>query len=87
MLLRDIPYPFILAYNRCRMSKLQDAITRSRTFFADVAAEMRRCTWPERQELVESTVVVIVSVVMLSMFVAFGDKILVVLLKLLIRPG
>ena len=69
------------------MSKLQDSITKSRTFFADVAAEMHRCTWPERRELVESTIVVISSVVMLSVFVGISDKILVLLLKLLIRSG
>jgi len=69
------------------MSKLQDSITKSRTFFADVAAEMRRCTWPERQELIESTIVVIVSVILLSIFVGFSDKIMVILLKLLIRSS
>jgi preprotein translocase subunit SecE len=69
------------------MSKLQDMVTRSKTFLADVTAEMHRCSWPERQELVESTVVVIVSVVMLSVFVGFSDKVLVLLLKLLVRPG
>lgn len=69
------------------MSKLRDWMAGSKAFFADVAAETRRCTWPERQELVESTVVVIVSVVMLSVFVGFSDKVLVVVLKLLIRAG
>jgi preprotein translocase subunit SecE len=69
------------------MSRLRDAVAKSKAFLAEVGAEMRRCTWPERQELIESTVVVIVSVVVLSMFVGFSDKVLVVLLKLLIRPG
>ena len=67
------------------MSKLQDGIAGVRAFFADVLAEMHKCTWPERDELVESTVVVIVSVVLLSAFVGISDKILVLTLKLLIR--
>jgi preprotein translocase subunit SecE len=69
------------------MSMLQDRVSGIRTFFAEVAAEVHKCTWPERQELLESTVVVIVSVVMMSVFVGVSDKLLMMLLKMLIRPG
>jgi preprotein translocase SecE subunit len=52
-----------------------------------VVAETKKCTWPERQELIESTVVVIAAVVLLSMFVGVSDKLLVSLLKIFISAG
>jgi preprotein translocase subunit SecE len=58
-----------------------------RIFTGEVVSETRKTTWPERQELVESTVVVIVSVFLLALFVGVSDKILVRLLDLLITPG
>ena len=55
-----------------------------RAFFGETVVEARKCTWPPRQELIGSTVVVIVSVVLLSLFVALSDKILMELLKLIV---
>jgi preprotein translocase subunit SecE len=69
------------------MSRLQERLAVTRAFFDDVVGEMKKTTWPERQELLESTVVVIVSVVMISGFTAVCDRLLVFLLKVLIRPG
>lgn len=56
-------------------------------FVNEVAAEARRATWPTRQELFSSTVVVIVTLVLLGMFVGVCDKILVLLLKALTGAG
>lgn len=47
-----------------------------RGFFADVHAEMKKCTWPTWGELRGSTIVVIVSVVLLSVYVGFCDLVL-----------
>jgi preprotein translocase subunit SecE len=69
------------------MGKLQDSFSGMKGFFSDVGAEMGKITWPERQELLGSTVVVIVSVVLLSMYVGVCDKLLVTLLKVLVRQG
>ena len=44
-------------------------ITSIRTIYADIVAELKKCTWPTWRELRESTVVVIVSVVLLSLYV------------------
>ncbi len=44
-----------------------------RQFLIDVKKELEKCTWPTRQELRESTVVVAVSVLVLGVFVAFSD--------------
>jgi preprotein translocase subunit SecE len=57
------------------------------TFFSDVVQETRKSSWPGRQELTESTTVVIVSLLLLSFFVGFCDKILVVLLRVLLPAG
>jgi preprotein translocase subunit SecE len=69
------------------MSKFQEKTRLAKAFIDDVVAETRKTTWPERQELVESTMVVIVAVLLLSAFVGVSDKVLVVLLKLLINMG
>ena len=69
------------------MSKVQDFINKVRTFCQDVVAEMKKSTWPGRRELMESTVVVIVSIVLISVFIGVSDKVLAVLLKLLIPVG
>jgi preprotein translocase subunit SecE len=67
------------------MKKLREAISGFRVFLADVVMEARKSSWPGREELLSSTVVVIVSVVMLSIFVGVCDKVLVEFLKLIVR--
>ncbi len=44
-----------------------------RRFFTETMAEMGRCTWPNRQQLFESTVLVVVAVAVLASFVAGVD--------------
>ncbi|MDP6522935.1 MAG: preprotein translocase subunit SecE [Kiritimatiellia bacterium] len=58
-----------------------------KTFWEEVVAETKKSTWPERQELMESTLVVIVAVILLSAFVGVSDKLLVSSIKLLISLG
>ncbi|NQU41044.1 MAG: preprotein translocase subunit SecE [Lentisphaerae bacterium] len=48
---------------------------------------MKKSTWPSRQELLESTVVVIVCLVLMSLFVGLCDRILVMILHVLIPTG
>ncbi len=56
---------------------------RIRAFFSEVAAEFKRVTWPERQELIESTVVVIVFIVILAVVVLVYDKVIQAVLQLI----
>ena len=42
-------------------------------FFTDVAKEMKKVTWPKRQELQESTTVVLVVCGMIASFVYLVD--------------
>ena len=46
-----------------------------RSFFSDTIAELKRCTWPTRSELFDSTLLVIVTIVVLACFVGVVDNI------------
>ena len=48
-------------------------LTRLRTFFQEVVLELRKASWPERKEIVESTWVVIVMVVATVAFIGGCD--------------
>ena len=67
------------------MNKLQQAITQVRTFFADVRLELKKCSWPSRSELMESTTVVVVSVIIMGSFVAVSDVVIGGVLRMVIR--
>ena len=63
------------------MSKWTESIGGLRVFFSDVNAELKKCAWPTRPELFDSTVVVILSVALLGGFVAVCDLLLRELLR------
>lgn len=44
-----------------------------RHFFVEIIEEMKRCTWPSKNNLIESTLLVIVAMVGLAVFVAVVD--------------
>jgi preprotein translocase subunit SecE len=54
------------------------------TFFNDVLKEMRKVTWPTREELRESTMVVLATTVLFSAFVFVVDWIMTTLLNLML---
>ncbi|MCI0717064.1 MAG: preprotein translocase subunit SecE [Chlorobi bacterium] len=45
-------------------------------FFGDIVKEMRKVTWPKREELKESTLVVIITSLIFAAFVYIIDKII-----------
>lgn len=45
-------------------------------FFTDIVKEMKKVTWPKREELKESTMVVIATSVIFAVFVYAVDKII-----------
>ena len=47
-----------------------------REFFKDVRAESLKVSWPSRQELRDSTVVVIVTVLIVAVFIGLIDRLL-----------
>jgi preprotein translocase subunit SecE len=58
-----------------------------RDFLAEVMAELKKSSWPTRRELVDSTLVVIVTVLVLGMFVALADVVFLRIINLLTRAG
>ena len=45
----------------------------TRIFFGEMIDELKKATWPTRQELRDSTVVVIVAAVILGLFTSISD--------------
>jgi len=62
-------------------------VARLREFVQDVLAEFRKVTWPNRTELVNSTVVVIVVTVVLALFLGVVDIVLARLVEWLLSGG
>lgn len=67
------------------MSKISDSLRRVRFFLMEVRNELKKSTWPTRNELLESTAVVILSVILFSVFVGVVDWFLVRGLSLIMR--
>jgi preprotein translocase subunit SecE len=64
--------------------KIFEATDKFTSFISEVGEELKKSAWPTRPELLESTVMVIVSVVMLAVFVGVCDLILMRLLKIIV---
>ncbi len=60
-------------------------IARIRQFFTDVVGELKKVTWTTRRELIDSTIVVFVSIFFLAAIVGVLDFVLTKLLDKLIR--
>ncbi len=54
-------------------------------FLADVSAELKKSSWPTRKELTDSTLVVIITIVVLGMFVALADVVFLRIINFLTR--
>lgn len=67
------------------MSKVTDSLRSVRFFLAEVRGELKKSTWPTRNELLESTAVVILSVILFTVFVGVVDWFLVRGLGLIVR--
>ena len=53
-------------------------------FFDETRVEMRKVTWPTRDELKESTKIVIVATFIVTLFIGFIDQILVLIVRRLL---
>ena len=45
-------------------------------FFSDIVKEMKKVTWPKKEELKESTMVVVITSLVFAVFVYLIDKII-----------
>jgi preprotein translocase subunit SecE len=52
---------------------MANPIAKTKQFLTEVQAELKKSAWPKRQELIDSVIVVAVSVVILSIFVSIFD--------------
>lgn len=59
-------------------------LAKAKEFLKDARVESGKVTWPGRQELRESTVVVVVTVSIISVFIAVVDRIVGFLVSLVI---
>ncbi|OQX85371.1 MAG: preprotein translocase subunit SecE [Candidatus Latescibacteria bacterium 4484_7] len=59
-------------------------IEKIKKFLSETKIEMKKVTWPTRDELKESTKVVIVATFLVTLFIGAVDQILTLLIKKLI---
>ena len=53
------------------------------TLYQETMSEMRKCTWPNRSELYESTILVVSSLIVLSVVVTVADKLLLFCVRMI----
>lgn len=58
---------------------------KARTFLEECKAELKKVQWPVREEVLNSTIVVLVTVFVFSLFLFFSDILFVKLLTYLWR--
>ena len=56
--------------------KIKDWAARSKQFYLDVRSEMRKVSWPAKQEVIGTTVVVIVAVFFFGLYLGLVDYLL-----------
>jgi len=62
-----------------------DFLRRTQEFVREVVAEFRKVTWPSRQELINSTVVVITVTVVVALFLGGVDIVLARVVERILR--
>ncbi|MCU0858335.1 MAG: preprotein translocase subunit SecE [Pontiellaceae bacterium] len=67
------------------MKKIVELFNALKTFLGEVKTELLKCSWPTRQELSGSTMVVVISVLILGAFVGLSDLLLMNLLRAILR--
>ena len=60
-------------------------LARTREFFKEVQVESTKVSWPARNEIRDSTAVVIVTILIVSLFIGIVDRILTMGVALLFR--
>jgi preprotein translocase subunit SecE len=55
---------------------MKNPIVAIQELYRETMTEMKKCTWPTRQELYESTVVVVSCLIIMSLFVTITDKLI-----------
>ncbi|HUI07445.1 MAG TPA: preprotein translocase subunit SecE [Verrucomicrobiae bacterium] len=58
-----------------------------RDFLTEVSIELKKSSWPTRKELVDSTIVVMITIVVLGLFVALADIVFLRIIGFLTRAA
>jgi len=56
-------------------------------YFSDVRAELKRVVWPQRPEIINSSVVVIITLIFFTVFTFVLDQIILVLVNAISQIG
>ncbi len=59
---------------QAKAAKQPNVIQRLRKYFRDVWAELHRVVWPGRQDVLNSSVVVVVTLIVMTIFVTIFDN-------------
>jgi len=62
----------------------QGAFLKLSGYWSETVEELRKCTWPTWEELMGSTVVVVVAVALLGGFTVLVDSIITVIVRLIV---
>jgi len=65
------------------MSNIKSAVQRLGAYLGEVGVEFKKVSWPDRQELIDSTYVVISFIVILAITVLCCDKVIAFVLQLI----
>ncbi len=57
-------------------------IERIKTYIAETRTELKKVTWPSRQDIIDSTKVVIIATLIMTVFVGLVDQVLSRIIKL-----
>ncbi|WCL51067.1 preprotein translocase subunit SecE [Leptospira sp. GIMC2001] len=60
---------------------------KAQTFIQECKAELEKVQWPTREEVINSTIVVLITVVIFSVFLSLADQFFINLLKWFWRLG
>lgn len=63
-------------------ARKENILVRVTRYFREVRLELKKVTWPSRQEAVSSTVVVLVTVLFFTAYIGLLDTLFVYLIKL-----
>jgi len=64
-------------------NEMSNPLIKAREFVTEVVTELKRSQWPAQKELMDSTLLVIVSMVLLGLFVSVVDRVFLKVVQLL----
>ena len=56
-------------------------------FLKEVVAELRKVTWPTKEELIGSTIVTVVVSIVVAVFIGIVDRVLTIIIQMIFGAG